>query len=109
LTDRNVRIAGSKKSGRVAVDKLQTSMFQDRTLSAPAFKRMLGEINDPANAYTTTVADLATFSATDDFLTYMAKQAGSEGDIITDAAQDVWMQLFEKAHTQSWKLTIGVL
>jgi hypothetical protein len=86
LTDRNVRIAGSKKSGRVAVDKLQTSMFQDRTLSAPAFKRMLGEINDPANAYTTTVADLATFSATDDFLTYMAKQAGSEGDIITDAA-----------------------
>jgi len=86
LTDRNVRVAGSKKSGRVAVNKLQTAMFQERTLSDPTFKRMLGEINDPTNAYITTVADLATFSATDDFLTYMAKQAGGEGDILTEAA-----------------------
>jgi len=86
LTDRNVRVAGSKKGGRVAVNKLQTAMFRDRTLSDPTFKRMLGEINDSTNAYITTVADLATFSATDDFLTYMAKQAGGEGDILTEAA-----------------------
>jgi len=85
LTKRGGSVRGTVTT-RTAIDKLQTSLFKERTLSAPAFKRLLGEVKDPQQAYISTVNDLATFSATDDFLSYIASQAGAKGDLLTQGA-----------------------
>lgn len=100
-------------TSRVAIDKLQTGLFKERTLSSTAFKRMLGEVKDPQQAYISTVSDLATFSATDDFLSYMASRAGSQGDLISEEAaaripKNILDQNYQKLNDDYWGSAQGM-
>tara|TARA_R100000995_G_scaffold64760_1_gene33862 strand:+ start:4234 stop:8367 length:4134 start_codon:yes stop_codon:yes gene_type:complete len=55
------------KGGRVAVDRLNTGMFIDRENIPPAIRQLLGEVDDPREAYLGTIADLSEFKAIDDY------------------------------------------
>ena len=96
LVEDFIEIAGNRKkyknpmkgATRTAVNKIKTDMFKARTVQNPAIRRMLGEIKDPEEAFISTVADLAEFSAVDDFLGYMAGRAGGTGEILTKEVYD---------------------
>lgn len=53
--------------GRVATEKLNTKMFIERENVPKELRKLLGEIDDPREAYLGTVSDLAQFTAVDDF------------------------------------------
>lgn len=76
--------AYSPKSGvistRTATDKLRTDMFTARTVNNETIRRLLGEVKDPQEAFISTVADMAEFTATDDFLSYLARSADRPGE-----------------------------
>ena len=78
------RKAYTPKSGtvtsRTAIDKLKTDMFKARTVNNETIRRLLGEVRDPEEAFVSTIADMAEFTATDDFLSYLAKQADRPGE-----------------------------
>ena len=65
-------------STRTAVDKLKTDLFKARTVNNETIRRLLGEVKDPEEAFISTVADMAEFTATDDFLSYLAR-TGEKG------------------------------
>ena len=67
-------------SSRTAIDKLKTDMFKARTVNNQTIRRLLGEVRDPEEAFISTVADMAEFTATDDFLSYLARQADRPGE-----------------------------
>ena len=67
-------------SSRTAIDKLKTDMFKARTVNNQTIRRLLGEVRDPEEAFISTIADMAEFTATDDFLTYLARQADRPGE-----------------------------
>ncbi len=71
---------------RVVVDKLRTDLFKARNSQPEAIRRMLGEVKDPQEAFISTIEDMAVFSATDDFLGYIANKAGDSGEILTKEA-----------------------
>tara|TARA_R100000935_G_scaffold47367_1_gene71417 strand:- start:69 stop:4220 length:4152 start_codon:yes stop_codon:yes gene_type:complete len=73
-------------TGRAAKDRLETGMFLSRSkyLDKPDGKKirqLLGEIDDPRAAYLGTVADLAQFTAVDDYFSTVAKLAESNSGI----------------------------
>ena len=67
-------------TSRTAIDKLKTDMFKARTVNNQTIRRLLGEVRDPEEAFVSTVADMAEFTATDDFLSYLARQADRPGE-----------------------------
>jgi len=67
-------------SSRTAIVKLKTDMFKARTVNNQTIRRLLGEVRDPEEAFVSTVADMAEFTATDDFLSYLARQADRPGE-----------------------------
>jgi len=83
---RKTNLAPLQAVSRTAVDKMKTDMFKARTLTNPTIRRLLGEIKDPQEAFISTVADLAEFNATDDFLSYMSRSASDRGQILTKEA-----------------------
>tara|TARA_R110000823_G_scaffold170274_2_gene302795 strand:- start:9687 stop:13892 length:4206 start_codon:yes stop_codon:yes gene_type:complete len=76
-------IQSSVKSGagRVASDRLDTGMFLTRKKIAPELQDLLGIVKDPRQAYLSTVADLAQFSAVDDYFGTVAKLANQNSGI----------------------------
>ncbi len=74
---------GPKKglvSSRTGIDKLKTDMFKARTVNTETIRRLLGEVRDPQEAFISTVSDMAEFTATDDFLSYLARQGDRPGE-----------------------------
>jgi DNA-binding transcriptional MerR regulator len=55
------------KGGRVARDKMNTGIFLERSEIPATLRALLGEVKDPREAYMSTIADLAQFSATDKY------------------------------------------
>jgi hypothetical protein len=87
------------KVERVAIDKLRTDMFKARSVSNQTIRRLLGEVKDPAEAFISTVEDLAQFKGTDDFLAEISRNVDptGRGAIIdvqrpgyTQLSQDYW-------------------
>jgi len=68
-------------SGRVASDRLETGMFETRKKIPTELRALMGEVNDPREAYLGTVADLAQFSAVDDYFATTAKLARENSGI----------------------------
>ncbi len=67
--------------GRVAKDKLETGMFMTRESVPKALRQLLGEIDDPREAYLGTIADLAQFTAVDDYFGTITKLANQNSGI----------------------------
>jgi len=68
-------------SGRVATDRLETGMFETRKKIPTELRALMGEVKDPREAYLGTVADLAQFSAVDDYFATTAKLARENSGI----------------------------
>ena len=68
-------------AGRVATDRLDTGMFLSRKKIAPELQDLLGIVRDPRQAYLSTVADLAQFTAVDDYFGTVAKLAKENSGI----------------------------
>jgi hypothetical protein len=82
---------------RVAVNKLRTDMFKTRSVSNETIRRLLGEIKDPQEAFVSTVADLAEFKATDDFLASLKEGASGTGSgVISEVPRAGYVQLTEE-------------
>jgi len=67
--------------GRVATDRLETGMFQTRKNISPELRSLLGEVKDPREAYLGTIADLAQFTAVDDYFGTVASLARQDSGI----------------------------
>lgn len=70
--------------GRMARDRLETGMFMSRENVPKALRQLLGEVDDPQEAYLGTIADLAQFTAIDDYfgtIAQMAKQNSGIGKL----------------------------
>lgn len=70
--------------GRMARDRLETGMFMSREDVPKALRQLLGEVDDPQEAYLGTIADLAQFTAIDDYfgtIAQMAKQNSGIGKL----------------------------
>ena len=72
------RKKGSIKGGFVAKDRLQTGMFVERRSLDKTLRSLLGEVDDPQEAYLGTISDLAQFKATDNFFGSVKKMALDE-------------------------------
>ena len=59
----NAKLSG----GRIAENRLDTGMFMDRKYLPKYQRELLGEIDDPREAFIGTVADLAQFKAVDEY------------------------------------------
>jgi hypothetical protein len=67
--------------GRMARDRLETGMFMSREEIPKQLRRLLGEVDDPQEAYLGTVADLAQFTAIDDYFGTIAQMAKKNSGI----------------------------
>ena len=68
---RTLKKMGTKGSQEVALNRLRTGLFKSRQASNPVLRRLLGEIKDPIEALTTTVADMSEFVAIDKYYKYI--------------------------------------
>lgn len=77
------------QGGRVAKDRLEAGMFVSRENIPKTLRALLGEVDDPREAYLGTIADLAQFSAVDDYystIAQMAKQNSGIGKLFVDGS-----------------------
>ncbi len=77
------------EGGRVAKDRLEAGMFVSRENIPKTLRALLGEVDDPREAYLGTIADLAQFSAVDDYystIAQMAKQNSGIGKLFVDGS-----------------------
>ena len=69
------------KGGFIARDRLETGMFLSREEIPKTLRALLGEIDDPREAYLGTVADLAQFTGIDDYYGTIKKLAENDTSI----------------------------
>jgi len=67
--------------GRMARDRLDTGMFVSREEIPKTLQALLGKVKDPREAYLGTIADLAQFSAVDDYFGTITKLAQENSTI----------------------------
>ena len=72
-TGRTLKDPGVKGSQTIAANRLRTGLFKSRQANNEMLRRLLGEVKDPIEALTTTVADMAEFVATDRFYKFINK------------------------------------
>ena len=70
-TGRTLKDPGAKSAQTIAANRLRTGLFQSRQANNEMLRRLLGEVKDPVEALTTTVADMAEFVATDRFYKFI--------------------------------------
>jgi hypothetical protein len=73
--------------GRMARDRLETGMFMTRESVPKALRQLLGEVDDPREAYLGTIADLAQFTAVDDYfgtIANLSRQNSGIGKLFVD-------------------------
>lgn len=75
LAQYTVKARESLGGGRVARDLLDAGMFASKKSVPKALRALLGEIDDPREAYLGTVADLSQFNAVDDYFGMISKSA----------------------------------
>ena len=81
LSKYTIRNRGKMSTGRAARDRLDTGMFMSTKSFDDGLKKLMGEIDDPRGAYLNTIADLAQFTAVDDYFATVAKLADSNSGI----------------------------
>ena len=81
LSRYSIQSRKTSEGGRVASDRLKTGMFMTRKNMDPRLRALLGEVKDPREAYLGTVADLAQFSAVDDYFGTVANLARENSGI----------------------------
>jgi hypothetical protein len=89
LQEHSIRNREKLQGGRVAKDRLDAGMFISREQIPKTLRALLGEIDDPREAYLGTIADLAQFSAVDDFygtVADLAKNNSGIGKLFVDAS-----------------------
>lgn len=69
------------QGGRVAKDRLEAGMFISRENIPKTLRALLGEVDDPREAYLGTISDLAQFSAVDDYYSTVARMAKNNSGI----------------------------
>ena len=69
------RSTAKLSGGRIAENRLDTGMFMDRKYMPKYQRELLGEIDDPREAYLGTVADLAQFKAVDEYFGNVKRMA----------------------------------
>ena len=103
---RKLKKMGSRNAQTVALNRLRTGLFKSRQANNPVLRRLLGEVKDPIEALTTTVADMAEFVAIDKFYKYI-------NDELVDApaknfiSKDAFNQLSETAKLDYEELGAG--
>lgn len=73
LSRYSIRNREKLSGGRVARDRLETGLFMTREAVPKPLRQLLGEVDDPREAYLGTIADLAQFNAVDDYFGTIAK------------------------------------
>ncbi len=81
LNEYSIQAREKLGGGRMARDRLETGMFISRKNVPKALRHLLGEVDDPAEAYLGTIADLAQFTAVDDYFGTVAKLADQNSGI----------------------------
>ena len=81
LNEYSIQAREKLGGGRMARDRLETGMFISRKNVPKALRQLLGEVDDPAEAYLGTIADLAQFTAVDDYFGTIAKLADQNSGI----------------------------
>ncbi len=79
-TGRSLKSFGTKQAQTVAANRLRTGLFKSRQANNEMLRRLMGEVKDPIEALTTTVADMAEFVATDKFYKFI------NNDLVDDAS-----------------------
>ena len=89
-TGRYSKSPGIGMSQRVATNRLRTGLFKSRQANNEMLRRLMGEVKDPIEALTTTVADMAEFVATDRFYKFIGQNLvdDASGMFISKAAFD---------------------
>ena len=85
----SIKARETLQGGRVAKDRLDAGMFVSRENIPKTLRALLGEVDDPREAYLGTIADLAQFSAVDDYystISQMAQQNSGIGKLFVDAS-----------------------
>jgi hypothetical protein len=77
----SIRNREKLSGGRVARDRLDTGMFMTREAVPKPLRQLLGEVDDPREAYLGTIADLAQFNAVDDYFGMISKMAESNSGL----------------------------
>jgi len=70
---RALKNPGIKNAQTVAANRLRTGLFKSRQANNEMLRRLMGEVKDPIEALTATVADMAEFVATDKFYKYIGQ------------------------------------
>ncbi len=89
LSKYSIKTRGKLRGGRVAQNRLETGMFIGREQIDLPLRRLMGEIDDPKQAYMGTIADLAQFNAVDDYFSTVAELAKTRdgvGKLFVDPA-----------------------
>ena len=81
LSEYSIKARESLGGGRMARDRLDTGMFMSRKDVPDELRLLLGEIDDPREAYLGTIADLSQFTAVDDYFGTVAKMARNNDGI----------------------------
>jgi len=81
LSQYSIRAREKLSGGRVARDRLETGMFVAREEIPKVLRQLMGEIDDPMEAYLGTIADLAQFTAVDDYFGSIARMADQNSGI----------------------------
>jgi hypothetical protein len=81
LSRYSIKNRGKMLGGRVARDRLDTGMFATREAVPKPLRQLLGEVDDPREAYLGTIADLAQFNAIDDYFGTITKLSESNSGI----------------------------
>ena len=81
LSEYSIKARESLGGGRIARDRLDTGMFMSRKEVPDELRLLLGEIDDPREAYLGTIADLSQFTAVDDYFGTVAKMARNNDGI----------------------------
>ena len=81
LNQYSIRSREKLGGGRMARDRLETGMFITRENVPKPLRQLLGEVDDPREAYLGTIADLAQFTAVDDYFGTVAKMSRNNDGI----------------------------
>ena len=68
----------STGGGRVAIDRIDAGLLTERTNVDKTLRRLLGEVEDPYQAYLKTISDIAQFNAVDDYFSSIARMSKNQ-------------------------------
>jgi hypothetical protein len=71
-------MTSSTQGGRVAIDRIDAGLLTERKNIDKTLRRLLGEVEDPYQAYLKTISDIAQFNAVDDYFSSIARMSKNQ-------------------------------